>query len=77
MRALVAGLEELEDKLRAGGGARKIEKQHKEGKLTARERIAKLIDPGAFFLEIGLLIALRPIRRPGAIGRRRHRIGPH
>jgi 3-methylcrotonyl-CoA carboxylase beta subunit len=57
MRALVAELEELEDRLRAGGGAKKIEKQHKEGKLTARERIAKLIDPGTFFLEIGLLIA--------------------
>ena len=57
MRALVAGLEELEDKLRAGGGAKKIEKQHKEGKLTARERIARLIDPGTLFLEIGLLIA--------------------
>lgn len=57
MRALVAGLEELEDKLRAGGGAKKIEKQHSEGKLTARERIARLIDPGTLFLEIGLLIA--------------------
>jgi acetyl-CoA carboxylase carboxyltransferase component len=57
MRALVAGLEELEDQLLAGGGARKIEKQHREGKLTARERIARLIDPGTYFLEIGLLIA--------------------
>ncbi len=57
MRALVAELEELEDKLRTGGGAKKIDKQHKDGKLTARERIAKLIDPGTFFLEIGLLIA--------------------
>ena len=57
MRALVAGLQDLEDKLRAGGGAKKIEKQHSEGKLTARERIAKLIDPGTMFLEIGLLIA--------------------
>src|SRR5258708_3384671 len=57
MRSLVAGLQDLEDKLRAGGGAKKIEKQHKDGKLTARERIAKLIDPGAMFLEIGLLIA--------------------
>src|SRR5580704_9103409 len=57
MRALVAELEELEDKLRAGGGAKKIERQHKDGKLTARERVAKLIDPGTFFLEIGLLIA--------------------
>ena len=57
MRALVAVLHELEDRLRAGGGARKIEKEHSEGKLTARERIAKLIDPGTLFLEIGLLIA--------------------
>jgi 3-methylcrotonyl-CoA carboxylase beta subunit len=57
MRVLVAGLEELEDKLRAGGGAKKIEKQHKEGKLTARERVARLIDPGTLFLEVGLLIA--------------------
>jgi acetyl-CoA carboxylase carboxyltransferase component len=57
MRSLVTGLQDLEDKLRAGGGAKKIEKQHKDGKLTARERIAKLLDPGAMFLEIGLLIA--------------------
>jgi 3-methylcrotonyl-CoA carboxylase beta subunit len=57
MRSLVAEFQELEDKLRAGGGAAKIEKQHREGKLTARERVAKLIDPGTAFLEIGLLIA--------------------
>src|SRR5579862_9778094 len=57
MRSLVAGLQDLEDKLRAGGGDKKIEKQHRDGKLTARERIAGLIDPGAMFLEIGLLIA--------------------
>jgi 3-methylcrotonyl-CoA carboxylase beta subunit len=57
MRALVAEFQDLEDKLRAGGGAAKIEKQHREGKLTARERVAKLIDPGTAFLEIGLLIA--------------------
>jgi len=54
---LVSEVQELEDRLRAGGGAKKIEKQHKEGKLTARERVAKLIDPGTIFLEIGLLMA--------------------
>ena len=43
--------------LRQGGGAKKIDKQHRDGKLTARERIAQLIDPGTMFLEIGLLIA--------------------
>ncbi len=57
MRSLVAAFQDLEDKLRAGGGAKKIEKQHRDGKLTARERVAKLIDPGTAFLEIGLLIA--------------------
>jgi len=40
-----------------GGGKDAIEKQHKRGKLTARERIAKLIDPGSSFLEIGLFAA--------------------
>src|ERR1700675_1410487 len=57
MRSLVTGLQDLVNKLRAGGGAKKIEKQHKDGKLTARERIGQLLDPGAMFLEIGLLIA--------------------
>jgi acetyl-CoA carboxylase carboxyltransferase component len=57
MRALVADLRLLEDRLRDGGGAKKIEKQHSEGKLTARERVAQLIDPGTLFLETGLLIA--------------------
>ncbi|HTT65028.1 MAG TPA: acyl-CoA carboxylase subunit beta [Bryobacteraceae bacterium] len=57
MRHLVEQLHKLEDRLRAGGGPQKIARQHKAGKLTARERIAKLLDPGARFLEIGLLIA--------------------
>jgi len=57
MRHLVETLHHLEDKLREGGGAERIEKQHRAGKLTARERISRLLDPGARFLEIGLLIA--------------------
>src|SRR6185503_19603123 len=57
MRGLVSGVQELEEKLKAGGGAKKVEKQHSEGKLTARERVAHLIDPGGMFLEIGLLMA--------------------
>jgi acetyl-CoA carboxylase carboxyltransferase component len=57
MRHLVETLHRLEAKLREGGGAQKIEKQHKAGKLTARERIAKLTDAGSRFLEIGLLMA--------------------
>src|SRR5271167_509616 len=57
MRSLVENLQQLEDRLRLGGGQKKIEKQHRDGKLTARERIAQLLDPGAMFLEVGLLIA--------------------
>src|SRR5437588_377282 len=57
MKQLVDGLLELQDQLRQGGGPKKIEKQHRDGKLTARERIAQLIDKGSRFLEIGLLIA--------------------
>jgi acetyl-CoA carboxylase carboxyltransferase component len=57
MRALAAEWQILEDKLRLGGGPKKIEKQHADGKLTARERVQKLIDPASPFLEIGLLVA--------------------
>jgi 3-methylcrotonyl-CoA carboxylase beta subunit len=57
MRHLVETLHHLEARLREGGGAERIDKQHRAGKLTARERISRLLDPGARFLEIGLLIA--------------------
>jgi len=57
LRHLVGELHALEHKLRAGGGEKKVAKQHAEGKLTARERIDRLIDPGTLFLETGLLIA--------------------
>ena len=57
MLQLVQDLHRLEDRIRGGGGQAKIEKQHREGKLTARERIAKLADRDSMFLEIGLLIA--------------------
>src|SRR3982751_2742666 len=47
----------LERQLKLGGGREKIEKIHKQGKLTARERIEKLLDPNTFSQEIGLLVA--------------------
>ena len=53
MGQLVAELGELEERLRQGGGPAKIEKQHSQGKLTARERVELLLDPGGGFLEIG------------------------
>ncbi len=57
MRDLVDEVRALEDGLRQGGGAKRIERQHAQGKLTARERIERLVDTGGGFLEIGLLIA--------------------
>jgi len=41
-------LEAMRDKARVGGGQQRIERQHEKGKLTARERIHTLLDPGTF-----------------------------
>lgn len=41
------------DKIKEGGGKKRIMKQHEKGKLTARERVAELIDPDSKFLEFG------------------------
>ncbi|MFN2491778.1 MAG: acyl-CoA carboxylase subunit beta [Pyrinomonadaceae bacterium] len=57
LRELTDELQQLEAKLRLGGGADKIEKQHKQGKLTARERIDLLLDKDSYAQEIGLLVA--------------------
>jgi len=46
-------LRNKKDQLRQGGGAERIEKQHQGGKLTARERIDRVVDPESF-QEIGL-----------------------
>ena len=48
---------ELQQKLQLGGGPDKIERQHQQGKLTARERISLLIDKDSYSQEIGLLVA--------------------
>ncbi len=57
LRELGAEVRELEQKLRRGGGVERIAKLHSQNKLFARERIAKLCDEGAQFIEIGLLVA--------------------
>src|SRR5436305_4881985 len=44
----IAELRQLQDEAKLGGGLRRIEAQHKKGKLTARERIDLLLDPGTF-----------------------------
>ena len=59
MRALadlVAQVRNEEEKIREGGGAKAIEAQHAKSRLTARERINLLADPGTFF-ELGLYAA--------------------
>src|SRR2546425_4343525 len=57
LRELTADLKRLEAKLRRGGGPEKIERQHSQGKLTARERVNLLFDRDAYQQEIGLLVA--------------------
>jgi 3-methylcrotonyl-CoA carboxylase beta subunit len=57
LRELTEEFERLERKLKLGGGAEKIEKIHKQGKLTARERIDLLFDKDEYQQEIGLLVA--------------------
>jgi 3-methylcrotonyl-CoA carboxylase beta subunit len=57
LRELSAATRELEARLREGGGPDKASKQHKQGKLTARERVTQLMDADSHFLEIGLLVA--------------------
>ncbi|MGI8732306.1 MAG: acyl-CoA carboxylase subunit beta [Pyrinomonadaceae bacterium] len=57
LRELTTELRELEAKLHLGGGLDKIEKQHQQGKLTARERIGLLLDKDCYAQEIGLLVA--------------------
>ncbi len=52
-------LQDLEKKVRSGGGADAIAKHKKKGKLSARERIELLIDPRSNFLEIGLFAAYK------------------
>ena len=54
---LLRVLHAREKQVRLGGGEKAIEKHHSRGKMTARERIDGLLDPGSPFLEIGLFAA--------------------
>ena len=54
MDELLQDLKRREAEAKLGGGKERIEKQHAKGKLTARERLDRLFDPGTFF-EVGLL----------------------
>src|ERR1700756_5987973 len=53
MRALLAALQQQEATIREGGGAKAIDAQHAKQRLTARERIALLLDPNTDLFELG------------------------
>ena len=57
LRILSEEFTRLEKKLELGGGVERIERTHKKGKLTARERVALLFDKDSYVQEIGLLVA--------------------
>src|SRR5437667_278773 len=57
MEGLVAELRERTAQVARGGGERSVERHRARGKLTARERVDRLIDPGGAFLELNALAA--------------------
>jgi acetyl-CoA carboxylase carboxyltransferase component len=60
MRELAHKMAEIrnqEETILQGGGDKAIDSQHKKGRLTARERLEKLLDPGVEFFELGLYAA--------------------
>jgi propionyl-CoA carboxylase beta chain len=56
--APIARLDEMNQRALAGGGTERVKKQHESGKLTARERIDLLLDPGSF-VEMGRFVVHR------------------
>ncbi|HJQ53596.1 MAG TPA: carboxyl transferase domain-containing protein [Gemmatimonadaceae bacterium] len=57
LRELSQEVRALEAKLHEAGGAKRLEKLHQQGKLSARERVELLRDPNSSMLEVGLLVA--------------------
>ncbi|HLS47542.1 MAG TPA: carboxyl transferase domain-containing protein [Gemmatimonadales bacterium] len=57
LRELTREYLELADRLREGGGQSRVDRMHARGQLAPRERVAGLLDPGAPWFELGLLVA--------------------
>ncbi|HMQ48531.1 MAG TPA: acyl-CoA carboxylase subunit beta [Saprospiraceae bacterium] len=57
MRLLLSRMQHRLEKIKKGGGEKRIAKLHQEGKMTARERVDYLIDPDTYFMEIGAFAA--------------------
>jgi len=54
---LLTQLKNEEEIIYAGGGSKAVDSQHKKGRLTGRERVKKLVDPGSQFFELGIYAA--------------------
>lgn len=65
IRMLLSDLRQRLDKIYEGGGKSKIEKQHEQGKLTARERIAYLLDSDLPSIEIGAFAGYNMFKEQG------------
>ncbi|OPX34219.1 MAG: hypothetical protein B1H11_11290, partial [Desulfobacteraceae bacterium 4484_190.1] len=75
MQEKIKIIDELRTKVLRGSGDKAAEAQHKAGKLTARERVEKLLDPGTFYeielfskpIETGLPVDKKTIRGDGLV----------
>jgi 3-methylcrotonyl-CoA carboxylase beta subunit len=86
LKEQVAALKKEEEQLRLGGGHAAIERQHAKRRMTARERLARLVDAGSQVLELGLWAgyemysdwggapAAGVVTAVGTVGGRRHMI---
>ena len=57
MVSRVTEIKNEEERIQQGGGVKAVEAQHKKGRLTARERVSRLIDPKSDFFELGIYAA--------------------
>ena len=60
MEDKLSTLKKRKESAQLGGGEKRIEAQHKRGKLSARERLTLLLDPGSF-QEFGMLVQHRAV----------------
>jgi 3-methylcrotonyl-CoA carboxylase beta subunit len=65
LRAAAHAVKAHAEKIELGGGPSGIERQHRHGRLTARERIARLVDSGSELFEVGLFAAWNMYREYG------------
>ena len=66
MRLAWSSIRDRIEKAALGGGRQRIEKEHAKGKLTARERLDRLFDPGSQPIEIGALAGEGMYEKRGA-----------